>query len=98
MSARVLPLVAGLFLLTACTSGGNAPTVTATSPVDTAARMARPGCSSATDAASSSPVRTARSASSSWATGVPHTATTASPMNFSIVPPWRPTTVVASSK
>lgn len=28
MSARVLPLVAGLFLLTACTSGANAPNVT----------------------------------------------------------------------
>ena len=40
---------------------------------------------------SSSAARTARSASSSCATGVPHTAMTASPMNFSITPPWRPT-------
>ena len=31
---------------------------------------------------------TARSASSSWAVGVPHTAITASPMNFSSVPPY----------
>ena len=31
--------------------------------------------------------RTARSASSSRATGDPHTAITASPMNFSTVPP-----------
>ena len=31
--------------------------------------------------------RTARSASSSWASGTPHTAMTASPMNFSTVPP-----------
>ena len=36
---------------------------------------------------SSSPARTARSASSSRATGTPHTAITASPMNFSTVPP-----------
>ena len=37
--------------------------------------------------------RTARSASSSWSTGTPNTATTASPMNFSTVPPWRSITV-----
>ena len=36
---------------------------------------------------SSRAARTARSASSSWATGAPHTAITASPMNFSTVPP-----------
>ena len=35
----------------------------------------------------SSAARTARSASSSCAIGVPQTAMTASPMNFSIVPP-----------
>ena len=35
----------------------------------------------------SSAARTARSASSSWAIGAPHTAMTASPMNFSTVPP-----------
>ncbi|OLE30652.1 MAG: hypothetical protein AUG43_02675 [Actinobacteria bacterium 13_1_20CM_3_68_10] len=33
--------------------------------------------------------RTARSGSSSWAIGAPKSATTASPMNFSTVPPWR---------
>ena len=43
--------------------------------------------SAATAAASSSAARTARSASSSCATGAPHTAITASPMNFSTVPP-----------
>ncbi len=42
--------------------------------------------------------RTARSASPSTATGVPQTAITASPMNFSIVPPYRLTTVRAMSK
>ena len=36
---------------------------------------------------SASAARTARSASSSRATGVPQTAITASPMNFSTVPP-----------
>ncbi len=33
------------------------------------------------------PARTARSGSSSWATGAPKSATTASPMNFSTLPP-----------
>ena len=33
------------------------------------------------------PARTARSGSSSWAAGTPKTPTTASPMNFSTVPP-----------
>ena len=37
----------------------------------------------------SSAARTARSASSSWIVGMPNTAITASPMNFSTVPPWR---------
>ena len=37
----------------------------------------------------SAAARTARRASSSWRTGTPKTATTASPMNFSTVPPWR---------
>ena len=40
-----------------------------------------------TAATTSSAARTARSASFSRAIGVPHTAMTASPMNFSIVPP-----------
>ena len=35
------------------------------------------------------PARTARSGSSSCAAGTPKTPTTASPMNFSTVPPWR---------
>ncbi len=37
----------------------------------------------------SAAARTARSASSSWTCGTPNTAMTASPMNFSTVPPWR---------
>ena len=45
-----------------------------------------------TAATSSSAARTARSASSSCATGVPQTAITASPMNFSTTPPYRPMT------
>ena len=69
-----------------------APIVTAASPVITPARAAT-GVSSAspfiaaTAATSSSAARTASSASCSWATGAPHTAITASPMNFSTVPP-----------
>ena len=69
-----------------------APIVTATSPVTTPTRIAKPGAptespNAATASARSSPARTARSASSSWAVGTPQTAITASPMNFSIVPP-----------
>jgi hypothetical protein len=80
-----------------------APKVTATSPVTTPARAARPGTpasapSSATAATRSSAARTARSASPSAATGVPHTAITASPMNFSTTPPYRPITVRATAK
>ena len=52
----------------------------------------------ATASTSSRPARTARSASSSWVIGVPHTAMTASPMNFSTTPPWRSITVRAVSK
>jgi len=80
-----------------------APRVTATSPVTTPARAASPGTpfsapSSATAATRSSPARTARSVSPSDATGVPHTAMTASPMNFSTTPPYRPITVRATAK
>ena len=69
-----------------------APRVTATSPVTTPARAASPGTpapapSSATALTRSSAARTARSASPSVAAGVPHTAITASPMNFSTTPP-----------
>ena len=76
---------------------------TATSPVTTPARAARPGSpasapTSATAATRSSAARTARSASPSVATGVPQTAITASPMNFSTTPPYRPITVRATPK
>ena len=46
----------------------------------------------------SATARTARRASSSCATGMPKTAIAASPMNFSIVPPWRSTISRISSK
>ncbi len=46
----------------------------------------------------SSAARTARNASSSCSTGTPNTAMTASPMNFSTVPPWRSTAVRIASK
>ena len=54
---------------------------------DARARTQQPGSSSGTAATRSSAARTARSASSSCATGAPQTAITASPMNFSTVPP-----------
>ena len=81
-----------------------APIVTAASPVKTPARARRrcaastPGSRLATVVTSSSADRTARSASSSWAVGAPQTAMTASPMNFSIVPPCRSTISRAASK
>ena len=40
----------------------------------------------------STAARTARTPSSSCTTGIPNTAMTASPTNFSIVPPWRSST------
>ena len=46
----------------------------------------------------SSAARTARSTSPSVAVGVPHTAMTASPMNFSTMPPYRPITSCATLK
>ncbi len=66
-----------------------APMVAAASPVRTAARSWS-GCPASvmvlTAETRSRAARTARSASSSWATGTPHTAMTASPMNFSTRP------------
>jgi hypothetical protein len=50
------------------------------------------------DGGSPSAARTARSASPSVAAGAPHTAITASPMNFSTTPPYRLTTVRATAK
>ncbi len=69
-----------------------APRFTAAVPVNTPARAASSGArtsapNSATASTRSRAARTARSASSSWAKGAPHTAITASPMNFSTVPP-----------
>jgi hypothetical protein len=81
----------------------DAPRFTATSPVTTPARTASPGSpasapSSVTAATRSRAARTARSASPSVAAGVPHTAITASPMNFSTTPPYRVMTVRATAK
>ena len=74
-----------------------APMVTAASPVSTPARAwavvrapGRAACGSTSTR--SRAARTARSASSSCAVGAPQTAITASPMNFSTVPPYRPMT------
>ena len=72
--------------------GPSAPRVTAASPVRTPARARRSGAPSSspsaeTAATRSSAARTARSASSSVRDRRPHTAITASPMNFSTVPP-----------
>ena len=64
-----------------------APSVTAASPVRIPARARSSGLISGIAAARSSAALTARSASSSCATGAPQTAITASPMNFSTVPP-----------
>ena len=75
-----------------------APIMTAASPVSTPARASIPGPSALTAWTSSSPARTARSASSSCAVGAPQTAITASPMNFSTVPPYRAITSDARSK
>ncbi len=71
---------------------GRAPSATTASPVVTAARTASSRPSSRNSSMVSRirrPERTARSASSSCATGAPKTAMTASPMNFSTVPPNR---------
>jgi hypothetical protein len=46
----------------------------------------------------STAARTARSASSSCSVGIPKTAITASPTNFSTVPPWRSSTPLVSTK
>ena len=75
---------------------------TRTSPVVTPIRAANgkgeDAASSARRAWISTPARTARRASSSWATGRPKTALTASPMNFSTLPPWRSTAPRAAAK
>ena len=68
-------------------SDGRAPSDTSASPVFTAVRIWRSGASSPSASRIAIAVRTARSASSSWAIGAPNTAITASPMNFSTVPP-----------
>ncbi len=66
-----------------------APSVTAASPVWIPARTSSPGPIARTATTRSRAARTARSASSSRAIGAPQSAITASPMNFSTVPPYR---------
>ena len=75
-------------------SPGFASSETSASPVLTAIRTWRSrsgsiSLSCATASRTASAARTARSGSSSCDTGAPNTATTASPMNFSTVPPNR---------
>ncbi len=70
-------------------ASGRAPREISASPVLTAMRSWRSASSSRTQSRIASAARTARSGSSSWAVGAPKSATTASPMNFSTVPPKR---------
>ena len=70
-------------------SSGRAPSETSASPVFTPMRSWSSACSSRIQSRIASAARTARSASSSCATGAPNSAITASPMNFSTVPPKR---------
>ena len=79
---------------------GATPRRTRTSPVltPTRRRSGVPPTASSSSAPSAirRAARTARSGSSSWAAGTPKTPTTASPMNFSTIPPWASTWVRAS--
>ena len=73
------------------------PVPTTTAPVLMPVRASRKRRVRAQSGVQSSPApdristaaRTARRASSSWTSGTPNTAITASPMYFSTVPPWR---------
>ena len=83
--------------LTASPTASVWPSPATTSPVLTPMRLSirtpqsrsSSSLSSANAARMSAAARTARKASSSCTTGTPNTAMTASPMNFSTVPPWR---------
>ena len=68
-------------------SAGLAPRETSASPVVIPTRSS--SSSSTANSRIASAARTARSGSSSCAVGAPKSAITASPMNFSTVPPWR---------
>ncbi len=81
--------------LTASPVTSVSPSPATTAPVFTPMRGSRPRAW--TTSRSSTAERTARSASSSVATGIPNTAITASPTNFSTVPPWRSSTTRAAS-
>ena len=68
-------------------ASGRASSDTSASPVVIPTRSSSP--SSIAKSRIASAARTARSGSSSCAVGAPNSAMTASPMNFSTVPPWR---------
>ena len=70
-------------------SAGRAPSATSASPVLTPIRTWKLAVLASAVSRIASAARTARSGSSSCATGAPKTAITASPMNFSTVPPKR---------
>ena len=72
-------------------SAGLASSETSASPVVIPTRSSSPSSTAKSRIASAA--RTARSGSSSCATGAPKSAITASPMNFSTVPPWRSSSV-----
>ena len=73
-------------MFTASPAASRSSVPVTTSPVFTPIRPWTPSAGNA--ASMSDAARTARSASSSCAAGTPNTAITASPMNFSTVPPW----------
>ena len=81
--------------LTASPVTSVSPSPATTAPVLTPIRASSP--SSCTTSRNSTAARVARSASSSVATGIPNTAITASPTNFSTLPPCRSSTPRAVS-
>ncbi len=98
---------AAMFVVSLETVSPSAPSPdTSTSPVETPVRTpsriprfrSKSSFRSSRRCRISAAARSARRASSSRAVGTPKTATTASPMNFSTLPPWRSTTSRTSSK
>jgi hypothetical protein len=71
---------------------------TSVRPVLMPIRIVRPEAAHVSLAAICHAAATARSASSSRATGNPNTDSTASPMNFSMTPPWASTASVQARK
>ena len=74
------------------TTGASSPDRTTSPvviPIRAARRIGKLSFSVSSRSCISIAARTARSPSSSWASGTPNMATTASPMNFCTRPPWR---------